>query len=503
LSTFSSIENGRYSEIAENLAPSIKAYFQNVTGRGENSSTANSVFVIKHNSEYNAKHLNDLDLVVASKLGRGHSSLVTYIDGPKNFYQLPDIVYNIRHFINTMQDMSITWTVKNLMELNKLLPQEDFLSSHDVKTKLISASDVLLFSMFQVRNPKLRKNSEMFFNQTLHSNALGYSSMYTKHMDLVVKLSTSIDDQSFFGPTTCKKMMGVYDHTLFYKEFLNPIINDARRKYKSIGASVDLTGYEFSSSIAKAFKEYPLIQTKLVQELALKTQGQTFSEKSRSQILKTLYLIDNPHIDESDLTGIAKGLLSIDDAYRGDQSLQSRGQHWRMMQMFAILRSQTGVMDASVIGVKATKSELEYKFNAFYEDLYKHDITCMFPAATQTVFLNIWKGADFSSTDGMSYNFLREMYEQNKSIFWLPILGLVVQEKKIPPDYWKIAKEIKISDTDAASYFDFLCRWVYPLSYNTDQKSKLLAFSRVLSEKFTGLSKKSFYLKNRLLVDDM
>jgi hypothetical protein len=497
LSTLSSMENGKHSELAEKLAPSIKAYFQNVAGQGGNRSTEKIYSVIKCDGKWNAKNMKGLDLAVASKLGDGEGALVTYIDGPKEWTVLSNIFDNIRSFISVMGDISMNITSQNSNELKKLLPQEDLLNSHIVTQRMKSASDVLLLCMFQVRNPHLTRVSEAFFNQTLQNSELGYATFPAHSMDLIVKLSTGIVERSFFNPIAYKKMISIYDHTLFYKSLLHTIIYDVKEKFKSNGASMDLT-----KIIAKARDLLPLIQTKLVQELELKTQSETFSEETRSQILQNMYLIDNTHLDSSDLTGIARGLLSLDRADENVHSSQNRGQHWRVMQLFALIRSQTSVIDTSLVGVKASKQELEKKFNTFYEDLYQDNISFMFPAVTQTVFLNLWKNVDFTSRSGMSYEFLRKMYDQNKSIFWLPILGLVIQDKPIPPIYWVIAKQINITSADAASNFDFLCRWVYPLSYNSDQKSKLLQFSDVLYDKgqFKDIRQNSSYLSQLISV---
>ena len=158
-------------------------------------------------------------------------------------------------------------------------------------------------------------------------------------------------------------------------------------------------------------------------------------------------------------------------------------------------------MEASWNSGGITDDELRRKFNEFYDEIYENSIETIFPSAEQSIFLHIWqkvlkfnaKGAVFSDS------FLREMYDANKSIFWIPILVLVIKGKEIPMEYWQIAQAIEIPNSDAASYFDFLCRWVYPLSYDSGQKQKLLDFSRVLSRDggFARLSTLSHYLPSR------
>jgi hypothetical protein len=503
LSTFSSIENGRYSEIAENLAPSIKAYFQIVAGTGGNHP---SISVVKHDAEKHASALNALDVVVASKLEYGDRvGLIKYIDGPVDFHDILGIVDNIEHFVNIMRYRRSTFTPDDLKELKKLLAQENFLEGHHVQ-QLRHPLSALLFSMFQGRNPEFSTISETFLKQKLDNPTIEMDYENFSYMRLIVELSTDI----FYQPAYCQKMdkamMGVFDDRLFYNALINPILVEADEKIKSREQYTNLKQFHFASIVKTTMKRLPVIQIELVKELVSKINDAAidslFSVESKSQILKNMDLIDNPQFQKRDGNFTSADLLNLDGL---EDTSQLQGHHWRMMRLFALIRSKNNVMDASDLSKPFYSKDLEIKFNEFYGDLYQECIGCMFPAVDQSVFLVLWEKAIHLNQKGhnMSYEFLREMYDQNKSIFWIPILGLVIQEKEIPQAYWDIAQKIRISNVDAASYLDFLCRWVYPLSYNSHQRSKLLAFSRVLSEKFAGFSKKSYYLKNRLLVDDM
>jgi len=303
-----------------------------------------------------------------------------------------------------------------------------------------------------------------------------------------------------------KGMMGLFDDRLFYKALINPILLEADKKIKSREQYTSVKEFHFAKTIKTQMERLPIIQTELVKELVSKIRDAAtdlfFSVESKSQILKNMYLIDNPHFGKGDENYTSIDLLNLRDMDENHHISQSKGHHWRMMRLFALIRSQSDVMDASDLSKPPHGRVLEIKFNEFYSNLYKECTDCMFPAGNQSVFLFLWKNAIYlnNKDHNMSYDFLKEMYNANKSIFWIPILALVIKGEEIPMEYWSIAKTIEISNGDAASYFDFLCRWVYPLSFHSDQKEKLLAFSKVLSEvgEFAQLSKDSHYLSKNL-----
>ena len=507
LSTFAGMEKGKYSKITKDLYPSIKAYFQNVSGT---TIKHPSYYVVDHYAEYHAATLNALDRVVASKLEHGErDSLIKYIDGPMDFLLIPHIEYNIQLFIDVMQYKGQPYTPEDLKQFKKLLAPKNFLHLHQVQ-QLENPLRVLLFSMFQGRNPELRATSESFLKKMLDNQKVKMIYDESHDIRLVAKLSTYIFDQPAYCQIMDKGMMGFFDDRLFYKALIDPILLEADNKMKYRGQQTKLEQFHFAETIENQMKILPIIQTELIHELVLKIENaakdSVFSVESKAQILKNMYLIDNPHFEHGDGGFTVGDVLNLGDGEENSFASQSKGHHWRMMRLFALIRSKNDVMDASDLSKPFYSKELEIKFNEFYKNLYENCTHCMFPAAKHSIFLFLWRNATYLAhpQHNMSFEFLKEMYNQNKSLFWIPILSLVIKGEAIPMEYWEISEKIIIPDSDAASYLDFLCRWVYPLSYNSAQKQKLLDFSKVLSEDggFRSLSSESYYLSQKLLVEN-
>jgi hypothetical protein len=448
-----------------------------------------------------------MDRHLSQKLENGQSALVKYVDGPRNFNQIIDIEDNIRHFVHIMKSDDIEFDKRNVEKLKALLAKQDFLQHSNYVLYDKEPVNALLFSMFQARNPDLRATSENFLKGKLNKPKVEMKYSSASNKDIVVALSTEITHQPDYCLDMDKQMIRFYDHKIFYDAFAQHIIDDIVEKQKSRGSLTKLDEYYLAPSINKEFEKYTPMQTALVQGLVSKIEkvlsDQVWSKQSKTQILQNLQLIDNPHIEKSDFTHDTAKLLSLDDTDKEGEISQSRDQHWRMMQLFAYIRKHSDVMEASWSRGGVTEDELQTKFNKFYDDIYQNSIESIFPSTDQSIFLQIWKKTkNFNEGgDSLSHDFLREMYDANKSIFWIPILALVIKDEAIPPEYWHIANTIEIPESDAASYLDFLCRWVYPLSYDSDQKEKLLGFSKVLSKDggFTQLFSKSHYLSQNLL----
>jgi hypothetical protein len=501
-----SMDDGKDKELAKNIYPSIHAYFQNVAGRGGNVSAAKSFFIIPHDAEKRAVYLKSMDRIASEKLKSGQGALVEYVDGPRNYNRISDIEYNIQNFVNITKSDIIEFDGSNVEKLKAFLPQEDFLRSRHVRN-IKNMTNALLFSMFEARNPDLKTSSENFLKSVLNDPEAGNNFNPSTNMDLVVELSTGIIHQPDYCLEMDKQMIQLYDHTLYHQAFVHPIIDDIMKKQVYIGPVTTLNEHRLADTIRQEFNQYPLIQTKLVKKLASTIQNaageETSSKTLQTQILKNMQLIDHPRLEKSDVNSksLMKNILILGDEDQGGEVSQSRGQHWRMMRLFAYIRKTTKVMEASWNSGGITDDELRRKFNEFYDEIYENSIETIFPSADQSIFLHIWQKVTKFNAKGavFSDSFLREMYDANKSIFWIPILVLVIKGKEIPMEYWQIAQAIEIPNSDAASYFDFLCRWVYPLSYDSDQKQKLLDFSRVLSRDggFARLSTLSHYLPSR------
>lgn len=127
----------------------------------------------------------------------------------------------------------------------------------------------------------------------------------------------------------------------------------------------------------------------------------------------------------------------------------------------------------------------------FLKNIYQKDIGLLFPAAEQTLFLEVWKWPDeFTENlrvDGLNVkvDFLSKMYSINPSLFWLPIIACVIRKEPLHDDYWEIAKHLRITTADAEAWVDFTYRWVFPVGFSHNSvKPILLKFVKTLEDKF-------------------
>jgi hypothetical protein len=481
-------------DLAEDIYPSIHAYFQNLAG--VNISEAKSIFVLKHDAKNTASKLNDLDGYIHASLDRGDGTLVKYIDGQKKFENIEDIQQNIRKYINLMRYGDINLNTENLKEVNKLLANKDFLHFpiQDLKNGE-RMSSVLLFSMFQARNPTLKWISENTLKRILHEIKGNYKTNIGD-FERVIELSAEVLYQPDYCLKMDKEMIGLYDHAVFYNAVAPALIKQFQFSYNHMREKTNLDFYFVASKVKDEFNKYQSIQPELIKSLVSKIESATqygyrdlAPQQTMDLIIRHMDLIENPHIESLDYsTDPEMDLLNFDEN-EGDDPKQIRDHHHRMMRLFGFISSKS----------TAFGRISHQKFNEFYEDIYSNALSSIFPAADQTIFLELGTSRylDKDGSDLLSYEFLRKMYDANKSMFWIPILALVIKDKTIPEEYWNIAKIIHISSEDAASYFDFLCRWVYPLSYDSSQKPKILEFSKVLSSKFEGVSELFHYLKGK------
>ena len=130
------------------------------------------------------------------------------------------------------------------------------------------------------------------------------------------------------------------------------------------------------------------------------------------------------------------------------------------------------------------------KYSIFYNNLYKKHPGLVIPPCNQTIFLEIWKDTTHvnEQEENFKLRFLKQIYERNQGLFWLPIIACVLQRTPIHQNSWSIAKNIDIPSSDAASYLDFLYRWVFPTTFTKDDVQPiLLEFEGNLTKHFENL----------------
>jgi hypothetical protein len=129
-------------------------------------------------------------------------------------------------------------------------------------------------------------------------------------------------------------------------------------------------------------------------------------------------------------------------------------------------------------------------YSYFYQGIYKKYPEFVFPPCIQTIFLDLWDSETCINEDDTNFkvHFLKQIYAQNQGLFWLPVIACVLQQRPIPLQYWVMAKYIKIPPEDAASYIDFLYRWVFPTTFTKDDvRPILMEFRGNLTEVFGPL----------------
>jgi hypothetical protein len=144
---------------------------------------------------------------------------------------------------------------------------------------------------------------------------------------------------------------------------------------------------------------------------------------------------------------------------------------------------------------------------SFFSDCFKYFIkegtSALIPSTNQTIFMDFWTSSHFQSEISRenSYIFLRNIYDVNKGLFWMPLVLHIIHMKNIedesPDDYLKnyltLAIEMGINGTDTGVLFDFLCMWIYQLEI-PDNYQKLLSIKHILQNSFDDF--KSIHAKN-------
>jgi hypothetical protein len=124
-------------------------------------------------------------------------------------------------------------------------------------------------------------------------------------------------------------------------------------------------------------------------------------------------------------------------------------------------------------------------FPDFFGKLLKEKIYTVFPTMQQDIFRDLWSSSHMSVSQlYLSHDSLSDLYYENPSIFWLPLLKLVIDDEmgSNPSNkadfniYMNMIKTLKIPIKDAGNYFDFICMWVYPFTFNNVESSKLRNF---------------------------
>jgi hypothetical protein len=253
----------------------------------------------------------------------------------------------------------------------------------------------------------------------------------------------------------------------------------------------------------KLFFQHRLIK-ELEFEIRKGTESGNFSEISQKRIFTTINLIENITLDKADLPSLDL-LKSSGTIWRGweynqqildpiwKQSLSQLSTHWGMMiKLYQNLSSESNpyISRRPEQELWGHSDEQLIEHSEFYQSIYQTCPWVVFPPCDQTIFLEVWK-TRFHQVDDSFFkvHLLRKIYSQNKGLFWLPIIGSVLQKKPIHEDYWRIASHIGIPKSDAASYMDFLYRWVFPSTFSrSDVKPILLEFRQILTQHFGNFS---------------
>jgi hypothetical protein len=149
------------------------------------------------------------------------------------------------------------------------------------------------------------------------------------------------------------------------------------------------------------------------------------------------------------------------------------------------------------LDMPASRIQGPHIYSTFFGNLIQTNIYAIFPTMNQRVFLDLWNNRfRTKNKEYLTYSSLNDLYSANPSIFWLPLLELVIKGKLDRPfhDYMQMIKELKIPIQDAGNYFDFICMWVYPFTFQTEQAEKLNAFFGALVQTGYGNLKENSYI---------
>jgi hypothetical protein len=493
------IEGCDAKELSQELKPLLRSFMSvsnftdiQVVKRGRGNVTASALRQI-------ATELEKGGLLHANKLR------LKFVDEPLPFTTKRNILTNFKNYLDFICESEIVLNSTNMSKIQMLIPTSDLCGSILEVRPTQDVYEKLIIPAYQYRNPYLARDAQnflekvflepeklIFLNKATFISELITLTVNTPHPELVqsdaqlMKQYNMAFFHGFFIPHLVEDLANLHRHTFMWSfdshimtnKFLDKLTDDAKNSF---------------------------FQHKLVGELSLKVSqgisGRVFTEISQRHILTIAALIENIKLDPKDTSDL--GNLGFLDGYSyniqwlgpsWEDSLNAYNPlppHWIMMlHLYGNLTLPQNVFLPSPPNLHPHDVFQMEKYSIFYNNLYKKHPGLVFPPCNQTIFLEVWRNATRINEQEGDFNvrFLKQIYQRNQGLFWLPIIACVLQRKPIHEDYWIIAENIDIPKSDAASYLDFLYRWVFPTTFTKDDvKPILLEFRGNLTNKFGTL----------------
>ncbi len=485
---FQSITQDSIKKLANKLRPTAQLFTAKLASNKYLGSQ--SLVYCDHDNIWDCKFLQDIDGALTQQLKTRLSP--EELDSDHLVKYVGNETSSSLEFIKLVDNS--TQFSKNLD--SKFIPSENFLTQHQIMLNQ-GPSAVLLLVMFQNYSPDLKNISLEYWKKYLSKTTYHKNVNYAANL---AKLSIAVQQKDTLQVN--KRLLGELDELIFKSSYHQDAMKYATdlisgQRWFSFLASSPIDSPVFYNHLQEksdAFVQVALVKSihDLLEQTKTFTHHTEFSSDIKDNFLSISFLIDETNKEKWD-TG---NEVDIARKYR----FFSRHCHFfGNRHLENIFQIGLDVID-NLTSQEHEKSKL---FQTYIDTLMKSHITVLFPVMGQNLFLDLWnhKQMQTNGDDGLSHNFLKQIYNINKDIFWLPFLAHVVHADFSSPNfvsYANMIKELNFPREDAALYLDLLYDKIYYFhSQNFVFVQNLFNFREILEKIFYNEGDKKYYFRSQ------
>ena len=424
------------------------------------------------------------------------TQLVVYKHGATHMIHVKEAKGNIEEIVK-MKFFSFYIASSSIeaAKFNSLIPTTNLfeISSANLFTEPVSG--ILMLVIYQAFNPLLRADALLYWRQYVDSTPTNFKVGSASN---IIKLSVLSTENNSNALANNRGMISTYDRVRF-DNYIQPEMSTFIQTLTPFLPSLYHTNPWIHDSVYACIEDLfkDSMQRSLFAQvhefmngvLAQKTSAE-YTPEVHKKLKSFIGLAENVGINEGDAEFMFGGRPGEPDNY------YSRFHDYSVYQTYTKqIKGRLGHIYRVFVGqiMKEYNTDIdEYRkqgaliFPDFFGKLLKEKIYTVFPTMQQNIFKDLWSSSHMSVVSQLylSHNSLSDLYYENPSIFWLPLLKLVIDDKmgSNPSNkadfniYMNMIKTLKIPIKDAGNYFDFICMWVYPFTFNNVESSKLRNF---------------------------